>query len=151
MKTLILKCALAMAAGCIFSHTGLAAAQYSIDWFKVAAGGGTSGNAQFAVSGTPGQPDAGAMTGGSYSVSGGFWALFALQQTGLPLLRLFPTSTNTVVLSWPAPSTGFILQQSSAISSGSWSNITTTPLVVGNQNEVVVGPPNGIRFYRLKK
>ncbi|HXR05029.1 MAG TPA: hypothetical protein VN836_10025, partial [Verrucomicrobiae bacterium] len=35
------------------------AQQYSIDWHKVAGGGGTSSGGTFAVSGTIGQPDAG--------------------------------------------------------------------------------------------
>ena len=48
---------------------------YSIDWYKIAGGGGTSTNGQYAVTGTIGQPDAGgAMAGGNYSLTGGFWA-----------------------------------------------------------------------------
>ena len=47
---------------------------YSIDWYKIAGGGGTSTGATYQVSGTIGQPDASsAMSGGSYSVTGGFW------------------------------------------------------------------------------
>jgi hypothetical protein len=55
-----------------------AAQNYSIDWFKVAGGGGTSSNGTYQVSGTIGQPDAsGAMTGGNYSLVGGYWSLCA--------------------------------------------------------------------------
>ena len=36
------------------------AQQYSVDWYKVAGGGGTSTNGQYSVSGTIGQPDASA-------------------------------------------------------------------------------------------
>jgi hypothetical protein len=36
-------------------------------------GGGTSNRESYAVSGTAGQPDAGAMSGGNYIVTGGFW------------------------------------------------------------------------------
>jgi len=44
-------------------------AQYSINWYKIAGGGGTSSNGSYSVSGTIGQPDAsGAMTGGQYAV-----------------------------------------------------------------------------------
>ena len=35
-----------------------AAQQYSVGWSKIAGGGGTSTNGQYAVSGTIGQPDA---------------------------------------------------------------------------------------------
>jgi len=42
---------------------------YSIDWYKIAGGGGTSTSATYQVTGTIGQPDAGgAMTGGNYSL-----------------------------------------------------------------------------------
>lgn len=37
-------------------------------------GGGRSGGGALSLTGTIGQPDAGAMTGGSLSLRGGFWA-----------------------------------------------------------------------------
>ena len=44
------------------------AQSYSIDWYKIAGGGGTSTGATYSMSGTIGQPDAsGAMNGGGYS------------------------------------------------------------------------------------
>jgi len=66
------------------------AQSYSINWYKVAGGGGTSTGGQYSLSGTIGQPDAsGAMTGGSYSLTGGFWALFGVVQTpGAPTLYI---------------------------------------------------------------
>jgi hypothetical protein len=56
---------------------GLAAAgtPFEISWWTVDAGGGTSEDAQYALSGTLGQPDAGgALSSGPFTVSGGFWA-----------------------------------------------------------------------------
>jgi len=50
------------------------AADYSIDWYTIDGGGGTSTGGDFQVSGTIGQPDAGAATGGPYQLVGGFWA-----------------------------------------------------------------------------
>src|ERR1035438_9686891 len=51
------------------------AQSYSIDWYKVSGGGGTSTNGQYAITGTIGQHDAGGpMTSGSYSLTGGFWS-----------------------------------------------------------------------------
>ena len=54
--------------------TIVASAQpYSIDWYKVSGEGGMSSNGHYSVSGTVGQPDAsGTMTGGGYSLTGGF-------------------------------------------------------------------------------
>ena len=66
------------------------AQQYSIDWYKVAGGGGTSTGGTYSVSGTIGQHDAGGpMTGGNYSLTGGFWALISVVQTpGAPTLYI---------------------------------------------------------------
>ena len=67
--------------------------QLAIDWHTVDGGGGTSTGGGYTVSGTIGQPDAGApMTNGQYSVTGGFWALpIAVQKRDRPRSRLFPT------------------------------------------------------------
>ena len=46
---------------------------YEISWYTVDGGGGTSSGGSFELSGTAGQPDAGAMGGGSYVLTGGYW------------------------------------------------------------------------------
>src|SRR5215471_8224864 len=80
---------------------------YSIDWFTVDGGGGTSTGGVYSLSGTIGQPDAGHMSGGNFTLDGGFWGILAaVQSAGAPTLRVVHTSTNTVVIAWPAPSTG---------------------------------------------
>jgi hypothetical protein len=51
-----------------------AANGFSIDWWTVDGGGGTSQGGDYAVSGTIGQPDTSSlMNGGEYTVVGGFW------------------------------------------------------------------------------
>ncbi len=99
-----------------FFAAGLTAARsqsYSIDWYKVSGGGGTSTGGVYSVSGTIGQPDAGsAMSGGEYSLTGGFWSLYAVQTPGAPLLTI-TYSANQAIVSWPSPSTGFVLEQNS--------------------------------------
>src|SRR5277367_4334912 len=88
---------------------------YSIDWHKIAGGGGTStgtnGATVYAVSGTIGQHDAStAMSGGNYSLTGGFWSLISVVQTpGAPFLTI-TQSTGSATVSWPSPSTGYYLQ-----------------------------------------
>jgi hypothetical protein len=49
--------------------------QFGIAWYAVAGGGAMNTTAgAFSLSGTAGQPDAGgAMTGGDFSLTGGFW------------------------------------------------------------------------------
>ncbi len=51
-----------------------AAAQYTIDWYTIDGGGETKlHGGSYIVGSTIGQPDAGVMTGGVYSLAGGFW------------------------------------------------------------------------------
>lgn len=52
--------------------TSAHAQSYSIDWFTIAGGGGASTGGGFSLNGTIGQPDPGAMSGGNYSLAGGF-------------------------------------------------------------------------------
>ena len=98
------------------------AQSYSIDWYKISGGGGTSTNGQYAVTGTIGQPDAsGAMTGGNYSLAGGFWSLIAVAQTaGAPTLYI-SHSGNTVTVYWQEVS-GWTLQQNNNLTApANWS------------------------------
>jgi hypothetical protein len=129
------------------------AQSYSIDWFTVDGGGGTSTGGVYSVSGTIGQPDAGKMSGGNYTLDGGFWGVIAAVQTpGAPTLYIARTTTNTVAVFWASPSTGYTLQQNTnSVSSVNWSNVLTAPLDDGSTKTVVVNPPTGNRYYRLFK
>ena len=46
---------------------------YTLPWWTVDGGGGRSSNAQYSLSGTIGQTDAGVLSGGNYTLLGGFW------------------------------------------------------------------------------
>jgi hypothetical protein len=126
-------------------------AQYSIDWFTIDGGGGTSTGGVYSVSGTIGQPDAGTMSGGNFSLTGGFWSFLSTVQTpGAPLLTISLTTSNTAMVSWPSSSAGFTLQQNTnSVSSPNWSNAPTTPTDNGTIKYIIVNPPVGNRFYRL--
>jgi hypothetical protein len=91
------------------------------------------------------------MTGGSYSLTGGFWALYAVQTPGAPVLHIFLTGTNTAVVAWPAPSTGYVLQQNTNLVSTAWLGVTNSVNVVGSENQVIISPPAGNRYFRLFK
>ena len=53
---------------------GALAQDYSIDWYTVDGGGEMwSSGGPYELSGTIGQPDAGEMTGGTFTLTGGFW------------------------------------------------------------------------------
>ena len=151
MKTQTLK---SLAAGALLLAGGqiaLRAQQYSIDWHKVSGGGGTSTGGVYSVSGTLGQPDAGEpMTGGTYSLYGGFWALYAVQTPGAPVLSIQLTATNTAMVYWPSPSTGFNLEVNTTLATANWVTNFQSITDNGTIRYILVGPPAGNRFYRLK-
>lgn len=126
------------------------AQSYSIDWYKIAGGGGTSTNGQYAVTGTIGQPDAGmAMSGGNYSLTGGFWSLIAVAQTpGAPTIYI-SQSVGTVTVFWQNVS-GWSLQQNNNLAlPANWSasgGVTTS----NGTNYLNITPLAGNLFFRLQ-
>ena len=46
---------------------------YDLSWWTVDGGGGASSGGGYALMGTGGQPDAAILTGGEYTLLGGFW------------------------------------------------------------------------------
>ena len=48
-------------------------ADYSISWYTIDGGGGTSSGGPYELTGTIGQPDAAYSAGGQYELLGGFW------------------------------------------------------------------------------
>jgi len=61
---------------------------YTLDWFTVDGGGGHSLGGRYALDGSIGQPDAGTLTGGGYTLRGGFWVNgVAASFTYLPVVR----------------------------------------------------------------
>jgi hypothetical protein len=124
-------------------------AQYSIPWYKIAGGGGTSTNGQFSVSGAIGQHDAGGpMTGGNYQLTGGFWALYAvIQASNAPTLYITGAS-NTVTIYWQNIS-GWSLQQNSSVAApANWSASSGVTSSNGT-NYLNLTSPVGNLFFRL--
>jgi hypothetical protein len=66
-----------------------------------------------------------------------------------PLLRIRKTSPATAVASWPAPSTGFVLEQNPDLRLGTWVPVTDPVVVVGPDNEVTIPLTPGDLYYRL--
>ena len=128
---------------------------YAIDWFTIDGGGGTSTGGVYSVSGTIGQPDAGVMSSGPYSLVGGFWGVTAIQTPGAPLLSV-TNSSGTVVVSWPRPADGFVLDQTMALSSPPasipWSQVSVATYQTNATHIFISLPaPDGNKYYRLRK
>jgi len=122
-------------------------AQYSIDWFTVDGGGGTTSDGVYEISGTIGQPDAGSVITGDYVIEGGFWSDL---EPGAPGLTIELVSPSSVLVSWPAPANGFVLQQNTNVTTTNWVAVTNPPVVANGEKQVTVSPLVGNRYYRLK-
>lgn len=120
----------------------------SIDWFTIDGGGGTSTGGPYSLSGTIGQPDAGSpMTGGTFSLVGGFWALpFAIQSADAPLITIIPFGSGQARISWAPNTPGFILQETTDLANEPWVNSPS-----GSANPVVVPAALPIKSYRLRR
>jgi hypothetical protein len=74
----------------LFILTMVASAQqaqpYAVPWWAIGGGGGTSIGGDYTLSGTIGQSDAGRLSGGSFSVEGGFWGPLVPYYLYLPLV-----------------------------------------------------------------
>ena len=142
MKTLLALLALSA------SLASSVAQNFTIHWHTIDGGGGTSTGGVFTVNGTIGQPDAGGpMTGGGYSLTGGFWALpFAVQTPGAPLLAIAPFGAGQARISWAPNTPGYVLQETLSLTSPNWVNSPS-----GASNPVVVPTALPLKTYRLRK
>ena len=133
-----------------FAALATARAQnYSIDWFTIDGGGGTSTGGVYSVSGTIGQPDAGTMSGGNYSLIGGFWgAVIPVQQVGAPTLFINNLPNGSVKLQWLPNTPGFVVQEAGSLNATpvGWSNAPTA-----YTNGATIPASMQTRFFRLIK
>ncbi len=97
------------------------------------------------------------MTGGSYSLIGGFWGgVSAVQTPGAPLLTVQRNVlTGQVTVSWPQPADGWVLDQTPALSSVPsaivWTQVGFPYQTNAGQISVSVPSPVGSRYYRLRR
>jgi len=126
----------------------LRAQSYSIGWFTIDGGGGTSTGGVYAVRSSIGQVDAGtSMTNGQYSATGGFWVpAIAVQTPGAPRLKIVPAGPDQVTISWSPGTPGFVLQERLSLLPTNWLNSPS-----GATNPVVVPAIAPAKFYRLFK
>jgi len=143
--------AIALLAAFGSQFSAVRAQSYAIDWYKVAGGGGTSTGSVYSVSGTIGQPDAGGpMTGGNYSLTGGFWSRFAVQAPGLPTLFI-TRSGNNAILRWSANAADFVLEHKSSLAAPTgWTLVSSPPVSVNGFQYVTNAVTPGNNFYRLR-
>jgi hypothetical protein len=66
-----------------------------------------------------------------------------------PTLKVVFTNGNTAILTWPAPSAGFVLQMNTSFTAPNWVDVTNIPAVVNGLNKVVLSPVSGDEYFRL--
>ena len=126
---------------------GVARAQFSIDWYSIDGGGGTSSGGGYTLTGTVGQPDAHTetLTGGGYSLEGGFLPGFIVPSSGDGPALLIQLSGTSLIISWSPDTAGFVLEQTDDLAAPVWS-----PAPAGNPTSPIL-PAGSTRFYRLIK
>lgn len=137
--------------GLLTFAASLNAQTYSVDWYKIAGGGGLSTNATYSINGTIGQTDAGgAMSGGGYYVTGGYWSLVSvIQLPNVPPLRITPSGTSLVV-SWANTGNYFLQQNSNITVTNGWATTSFTITTNIASNSITIPSPSGKLFFRLK-
>jgi hypothetical protein len=146
--------AVAMAAVLVALWVPVAEAQnFSLNWWTVDGGGGTSSGGGFTVSGTVGQPDAGAMSGGNFVLEGGFWGVIAAIQTpGGPMLYV-TNQSGVVKVYWLLPATDWVLERTNRLTgiAGPWPQVPFPYVTNATDISISVPSPTGQQFYRLRK
>lgn len=68
---------------------------------------------------------------------------------GEPYLTIQLTNVNSVALSWLAPSNAFRLEQNPNLTTTNWTSVVHSVSVTNSQNQVIMSPAAGNKFYRL--
>ncbi len=132
------------------------AQNFSLPWFTLDGGGGSSAGGPYAVHGTIGQPDAGSASGGSFTVQGGFWGVYSVAPTPeAPMLFIESVPGRQVRLSWSLPAAGFQLEQAAAAMSPAantaWTLVAAAPQTNGVNVSVITPAAAGHRLFRLRR
>ncbi len=128
------------------------AQSYDLSWFTIDGGGGISTGGDYTLVGTIGQPDAGILSGGPYTITGGFWSAVTAvtPPPGGPEISV-QRSGKDVLVSWPSPSSGFVLEESTSLEPASWSPVQQTVNDNGTIKSVTIPAPTlRAKFYRLR-
>jgi hypothetical protein len=142
MKTLISLIS-TLAAGLLLS-TRIPAEDYALDWFTTSSGGGPSTGGAYTLTGTIGQPEAGLLRGGAFTLEGGFWSgLLVVPTVEGPTLFIQRFAAG-VIISWSPITPGFALETTDDLNSLAWE-----PGPGGNPVTIPAAGTAG--FYRLRK
>jgi uncharacterized repeat protein (TIGR01451 family) len=97
---------------------------YDLSWWTVDGGGGTNSEGAYTLSGTAGQPDAGELGGGTYTLKGGFWA--GVVEAVIPVLSISKTDDPDPVAAGNLLTYTIVVENSSA---GELTGVTITDTI----------------------
>lgn len=129
------------------------AQNYSVNWYKISGGGGAGNGGNFTMRGTIGQPEASAnraLTGGNFSITAGFWSLYAVQQAGFPTLHIRTVPPNSAVVFWENIGI-YTLQTNSNLSTTNWLDRGGNISLINGTNNVSFNSTSGNVFFRLRQ
>ena len=92
------------------------------------------------------------MTGGNYSLTGGFWSFISVVQTaGMPTLAITHIGQQREYVSWPDTGSYTLQQNANLALTNGWAtsgyDITTT----NGTSSITITAPTGNSFFRLSK
>jgi hypothetical protein len=76
--------------------------------------------------------------------------VYSLGQSTSPQLSIAQADASHVVVSWPAPTAAFALQENANLTTKDWMTTTSSPTVAGNSNQILLPLSGGSNFYRLE-
>jgi len=140
------KLAFAMALICqAYAQNGF---NLDVNWSTINGGGGICAGGQFSLSGSVGQPGAGASHSVDFGLFGGFWAADAV----LPALRVMRLGPNLIYLAWPSWADNYELQSTDNLGPHAiWTAIASAPVQFGGEYAVAVAMTKPKEFFRLKQ
>jgi hypothetical protein len=90
------------------------------------------------------------MTGGGYSLTGGFWSLiFVVQAAGVPNLVIVPNGANRVSIRWPDTGNYTLQQNNNLAAPAGWTTSGYPVTTANGTNSITFSPPSGNLFFRL--
>jgi hypothetical protein len=114
--------------------------------------GGTGAGGDFTLTSTIGQPAAGALSAGDFTLVAGF--LTILSEIQPPVLTIERDPANgALTVSWPLVAADYVLEQTPALNGTGTPWLPVTSLYQTNATHIfiTVAAPSGQNFYRLRQ
>lgn len=126
------------------------AQSYKLEPITIAGGGGRSTGGTYEAVGTIGQPAAGLLAGGTFTLSGGFWGAVLVESAG-PRLSIQYPSAGMAAITWTLAD-GFSLQRNVDLNGTNWVSVAGSQSTTNAGRVTVLVPllPQN-QFFRLMK